>query len=71
VIGREEPLPTTIDEGLDEFKRRGLEILAAEGVVLCDALESAIQSWTKVGGGWSAMVLKEFVSDYWSQPVPF
>jgi hypothetical protein len=38
---------------------------------LCNTLESAIQSWTKVGGGWSAMVLKEFTSDYWSQPMPF
>jgi hypothetical protein len=27
VIGREEPLPTMIDEGADEFKGRGLEIL--------------------------------------------
>jgi hypothetical protein len=32
------------------------------------APESATQSWTEVGGGWSAMVLKEWASDYWSQP---
>jgi hypothetical protein len=59
-----------IDEGLDEFKGRGLKILPAEAVVSCEALESATQSWTAVGG-WSAMVLKEFTSDCWSQPVPF
>jgi hypothetical protein len=70
VIEREEPLPTTID-GLDEFKGRGLEILPTEGVVWCEASESATQSWTEVGGGWSAMVLKEFVSDCWSQLAPF
>jgi hypothetical protein len=33
VIGREEPLPTIIDEGLDEFKGQGLKILPVEGVV--------------------------------------
>jgi hypothetical protein len=70
VIGREEPLPTTIDEGLYEFKGRGLklEILPAKGVVWCEAPESATQFWTEVGGGWSAMVLKELASDCWSQP---
>jgi hypothetical protein len=55
-----------IDEGLDQFKGRGLEILPAEGVVWCEAPESATLSWTEVGGGWSAMVLKEF--DCWSPP---
>jgi hypothetical protein len=56
VIGREEPLPTTIDEGLYEFKGRGLKlkILPAKGVVWCEAPESATQFWTEVGGGWSA-----------------
>jgi hypothetical protein len=70
VIGREELLPTTIDEGLDEFKGGGLKVLPAEGVVWCEAPESATQSWTEVGGGWGAMV-KEFASDCWSQPAPF
>jgi hypothetical protein len=40
-MGREEPLPTTIDEGLDELKGQGLEILLAEGVVWCEVPESA------------------------------
>jgi hypothetical protein len=57
-----------IDEGFDEFKERGVEILPTDGVVWCVALESATQSWTEVGGGWSAMVLKEWASDCWSQP---
>jgi hypothetical protein len=56
---------------LDEFKGRGLEILPAAEVVWCEALESATQSWTEVGGGWSTTVLKEFTSDCWSQPAPF
>jgi hypothetical protein len=51
VIEKEEPLPTMIDEGLDEFKGRVLEILPADGVVWCDAPESATQSWTEAGGG--------------------
>jgi hypothetical protein len=59
-----------IDEGVDKFKGRGLEILPAEGVVWCDAPKSATQSWTEVEGGWSTMVLKEFTSDYWSQLMP-
>jgi hypothetical protein len=71
VTGRVEPLPTMIDEGLAEFKGRGLEILPTEGVVWCETLESATQSLTELWGGCSAMVLKEFVSDYWIQPVPF
>jgi hypothetical protein len=32
--------------------------------------ESATQSLTELWGGCSAMVLKEFASDCWSQPVP-
>jgi hypothetical protein len=32
-----------IDEGLDEFKGQGLEILPAEGVVWCDVPESTTQ----------------------------
>jgi hypothetical protein len=32
--------------------------------------ESATQSWTEVGGEWSAMVLKELASDCWSQLAP-
>jgi hypothetical protein len=60
-----------IDEGLDEFKGRGLEILPAEGVVWCDVSESATQFWTKVGGGWTIIVLKEFTSNYWSKLAPF
>jgi hypothetical protein len=70
VIGREESLPTTIDERLDEAKGRRVEILPTDGVVCCVALESATQFWTEIGGGWSAMVLKEFSSDCWSQPTP-
>jgi hypothetical protein len=70
VIGREESLRTIIDEGLDEFKGRCLEILPAEGVVWCEAPKSTTQSWTEVGG-WSAMTLKEFVNDCWSQLAPF
>jgi hypothetical protein len=70
VIGREEPLPTTIDEEFDEFKGRSVEILSTDGVVWCVVSELATQSWTEVGGGWSTMVLKELASDCWSQPVP-
>jgi hypothetical protein len=44
VIGREKSLPTMIDDGLDEFKGQGLEILPAKGVVWCEAPESATQS---------------------------
>jgi hypothetical protein len=33
-------------------------------MVWCEAPKSATQSWNVVGGGWSAVVLKEFVSDY-------
>jgi hypothetical protein len=66
VIGREEPLPTAIDEGLDEAKGRRVEILPTDGVVWCVAPESATQSWTEVGGGWSVMVLKELASSCWS-----
>jgi hypothetical protein len=32
---RDEPLPTTIDEGFDEFKGRRVEILPTDGVVWC------------------------------------
>jgi hypothetical protein len=67
VIGREETLLTTIEERLDKAKGRRVEILPADGVVWCVTSESATQSWTEVGGGWSAMVLKELTSDYWSQ----
>jgi hypothetical protein len=44
VIGRDEPLPTTIEEGLDEDKRRRVEILPTDGVVWCVTSESATQS---------------------------
>jgi hypothetical protein len=47
-----------------------VEILLTDGVVWCVTLESATQSWTKVGGGWSAMMLKELASNCWSQPTP-
>jgi hypothetical protein len=57
-----------IDEGFDEFKGRRVEILPTYGVVWCVAPESATQFWTEVGGGWSAMVLKEWAC--WSQPAP-
>jgi hypothetical protein len=63
VIEREESLPITIDEGLDEAKGRRVEILPTDRVVWCVVSESATQSWTEVGGGWSAMVLKELTSD--------
>jgi hypothetical protein len=56
-----------MDEGLEDVKLRGCEILPADGVEWCEVSESATQSWV-VGGGVSAMVLKKFVSDYWSQP---
>jgi hypothetical protein len=68
VIGREEPLPTMIEEGLDEAKGRRVKILPTDGVVWCITLESTTQSWIEVGGGWSAMELKELASDFWSQP---
>jgi hypothetical protein len=70
MIGRDEPLPTTIDEGCDGFKGRRVEILPTDGVVWCVALKSATQSWTELGGGWSALMLKECASDCWSQPTP-
>jgi hypothetical protein len=63
VIGREEPLPTTIDEGLDEAKGQRVEILPSDRVVWCVTPESATQSWTEVGDGWSTMELKELASD--------
>jgi hypothetical protein len=52
-----------IDEGFDEFKGRWVEILPTDGVVWCIAPELATKSWTEVGGGCSAMVLKEWASD--------
>jgi hypothetical protein len=70
VTGREEPLPTMIVEGFDEFKGQGVEILPTNGVVWWIVPESATQSWTEVGGGWSTMVLKEWASNCWSQFVP-
>jgi hypothetical protein len=59
-----------IDEGLDEAKERRVEILPTDRVAWCVAPESTTQSCTEVGGGWSAMVLKELASDCWSQPTP-
>jgi hypothetical protein len=41
VIGREESLPRTIEEGLDEAKGRIVEILPTNGVVWCVTSESA------------------------------
>jgi hypothetical protein len=70
MIEREEQLPTTIEEGLDEAKGRRVEILSTDGVVWYVTLESATQSLTEVGGGWSAMKLKELASDSWSQLAP-
>jgi hypothetical protein len=58
-----------MDEGLEDVKVRGCEILPADGVEWCEAPESPTQSWV-VGGGVSARVLKEFASDCWSQPEP-
>jgi hypothetical protein len=46
------------------------KILPTYRVVWCVASESATQTWIKVGGGWSVMVLNELASDCWSQPVP-
>jgi hypothetical protein len=63
VIRREEPLPTMIDEGLNEAKGQRVEILPTDVVVWCIMSESATQSWTEVRGGWSVMVLKELASD--------
>jgi hypothetical protein len=60
-----------MDEGLAEFKGQRLEILPTERVVWCEALESATHSLTELWGGCSIMVLKEFVSDCWSQPALF
>ena len=71
VTGRVEPSPTTIDEGLAEFKGRSLDILPTDGVVWCNAPESTTQSLTELRGGCNAMVLKELASDCWSQPGPF
>ena len=66
-----EPLPTMIEEGLaDEFKGRKVEMLPADGVVWCEAPESATQLLTEVAGGVNAMVLKEFARDCWSQLPP-
>jgi hypothetical protein len=59
-----------IEDGLDETKEQGVEILSTDGVVWCIVLESTTQSWTEVGGGWSAMELKELASDCWSQLAP-
>jgi hypothetical protein len=59
-----------IEEGLDETKRRRVEILPTDEVMWCIALESAAQSWTEVGGGRDAMVLKELASNGWSQLAP-
>jgi hypothetical protein len=41
VIGREEPLPTTIDEGLDKAKGRRVEILPTDGVEWCGVVRRA------------------------------
>jgi hypothetical protein len=56
-----------INVALDEFKGQSLVMLPINGVVWCDTPESATQSLTELGGECSAMVLKVFVSDYWSQ----
>jgi hypothetical protein len=58
-----------MDEGLEDVKVWGCEILPADGVEWCEAPESATQFWV-VGGGVNDRVLKEFVSDYWSQLEP-
>jgi hypothetical protein len=70
VIGRDESLPTTIEEGLDDAKGQRVEILPTDGVVWCVTPKSVTQSWTEVGGGWTVMELKELASDYWSQLTP-
>jgi hypothetical protein len=59
-----------IEEGLYEAKGRRVEILSTDGVMWCIAPKSATQSWTEVGGGWSAMELKELANGCWSQLAP-
>jgi hypothetical protein len=64
MIRSEEPLPTTIMQGLDEAKGRRVEILPTDGVAWCVALESATQSWTEVGGGCVAL---ESATQSWTE----
>jgi hypothetical protein len=70
VIGREEPIPTTIEEELDEVKGQRVEILPADGVAWYITPESTTQSWTEVGGECSAIMLKKLASNCWSQLAP-
>jgi hypothetical protein len=61
VIGRADPLPTTMDEGSVKVGGRTEDKLPAFEVVWLEAPESATQSMTAEGV--RAMVLKELAND--------
>jgi hypothetical protein len=61
VIGRADPLPTTMDEGSVELGWRTDDKLPASEVVWLEAPESATQSVT--AGGVKTMVLKELANE--------
>jgi hypothetical protein len=62
VIGRADPLPTTMDEGSVEVGGRTEVKLLASKVVWLEAPESTTQSVT--ARGVKVIVLKELTSDY-------
>jgi hypothetical protein len=63
VIGRTDPLPTTMNEDIEKLGGQKREMLAGSGVVWFDALESVTHSLSE-GGIWSVIVLKELASNY-------
>jgi hypothetical protein len=65
VIGRMDPLPTTMDGGTTILGGRTREMLSGLGVVWFDAPES-VTHFVSAGDVWSVIVLKESASDYWS-----
>jgi hypothetical protein len=62
VIGRTDPLPTMMDEGVEGLGGRKREMLQRSGVVWFDAPELATHSVSE-SGCWSIIVLKEFASN--------
>jgi hypothetical protein len=68
VTGSNAPLPTMIDEGVDEFGREMVEILPASAVMCELAPESAYHS--DGAGGVSVMVLKFCTRESWFHAPP-
>jgi hypothetical protein len=69
VTGSKAPLPTMIDEGVDELGKERVEIVPASAVMCDPAPESAYHS--DGGGCWSVMVLKLCASVSWFHAPPW